>query len=515
MTAALKDNVRKERPPIVVVMGHVDHGKTTLLDTLRKRQEEEGARTKQITAGEAGGITQHVGAYEITHGKKRMTFIDTPGHEAFSAMRSRGTDVADIALVVIALDDGVKPQTKEVLSYIKKVDIPLIVVLNKKDLKNADAEKVKNQLMEHEVFTEDRGGKVPVVQISAKGDEGIDELLDMILLVAELEEFSYHPTEYATGYVIESHLDSKRGMVTSIVVTNGTLRIGDLLVCGPTYGKIKAMEDDNGEPVKGATPSIPIRLVGIAEGTVAGDPCHRVETETEAKEETERNKKILEERRESMLLKPGEQETVLPIIVKADVQGSLEALVGTLRAITSERIGLNIVRCEVGDVGEGDVKFAEATQAVIFAFYAGITKEAKARADQKGVHIHSHNVIYELLEKVREEMSHLLEPEIEREELGTLDVLAIFRTEPNRMIVGGKVTEGKMVQGEKVEVLRANEVLGIGKIVKLQVGENEKKEVKTPDEAGVLVEGKVRIKEGDTLTAFKENKSYPTLSQAL
>ncbi len=511
--AALKDNVKKERPPIVVVMGHVDHGKTTLLDTLRKRQEKEGERTKEVTAGEAGGITQHVGAYEITRGEKRITFIDTPGHEAFSAMRARGTDVADVALLVVAADDGVKPQTKEVIEYVKKTEIPFVTVITKADLQNADPEKVKNQLMEEEVFVEDRGGKIPVVQISAKTGENVDELLDMILLVAELEGLEYHPTENAEGYVIESHMDPKRGMVTSVVVTNGTLRVGDLLVCGPTYGKIKAMEDHMGVPVKGAVPSMPVRIVGIPDAATAGDPCRRVELEDEAKKELEKNKKIRDERKEKLLIKPEGQSQVLAVIVKADVQGSLEALVGTLRSIKSERVGLNVVRCEVGDVSEGDVKFAEATTAVIFAFHAGITKEATARAEQKKVSIHSQDIIYEVVEKVREEMSHLLEPETHRTELGSLEVLAIFRTEPSRMIIGGKVIMGKMVQGTQVEVHRENELLGTGKIVKLQMGESQKEEVKAPNEAGMLFEGRVRIKEGDVLTSFKEEKVYPTLTE--
>lgn len=512
MSAVIKDNVIKERPPIVVVMGHVDHGKTSLLDALRKRQEEAGARTKAITAGEAGGITQHVGAYEITQGDKKITFIDTPGHEAFSQMRSRGTDVADIALVVIAADDGVKPQTKEVISFVKKAEIPHVVVLTKSDVQNANPEKVKNELMEHEVFVEDRGGKVPVVQISSKTGENIDSLLDMILLVAELEELTYQPTANAEGYVIESHLDPRKGMVTSIIVTNGTLRVGDMLVCGPTYGKIKSMTSDKGEGIKGAVPSMPIQVTGIADGAVSGDPCRRVDIEAEAKEETEKNKKIMEERREMLMIKPEGQSLVLPIIVKADVQGSLEALVGTLRTIRSQRVGLNIVRSEVGDVNEGDTKFAEATGAVIFAFHSGVTKEALARAEQKNLTIHSHDIIYELLEKVREEMSHLLTPEIEREELGELEVLAIFRTEPKKMIIGGRITTGKLVLGGKVLVSREKENIGEGKIVQLQVGKNEKKEVKAPDEVGVMFEGSVRIKEGDILSAYSEKKIYPTLN---
>lgn len=530
MTAAapIKDDVTKPRPPIVVVMGHVDHGKTTLLDAIRGKQEAAEGRTKAIAAGESGGITQHVGAYEVTRDEKRMTFIDTPGHEAFSAMRSRGTDVADIALVVIAADDGIKPQTEEVISYVKKAELPFIVVINKIDLPGADVEKVKNQLLEHEVFVEDRGGQVPVVAVSAQKGDNLDELLDMILLVAELEEFSFHPTENAEGYVIESHLDPKRGVVTSLVVTNGTLREGDLLVCGPTYGKIKAMEDDTGKNIKGAIPSMPVKIMGLADLTVSGDPCRRVELEEEAQQETEKNKQIRKERREKLLIKPEGQDKTLPIIVKADVQGSLEALVDTLRSIKSERVGLNIVRCEVGDVAEDDVKFAEATDAVIFSFHAGITKEAAARAEQKKVAVHTHTIIYELVEAVREEMSHLLEPEIKRETLGQLEVLAIFRTESNRMIVGGKVIKGELRQGAKLLVERPvsgsetdpstssgqaeTEKVGEGKIVKLQIGESEKERVKAPNEAGIQFEGSVRLKEGDIVTAYTEEKTFPTLT---
>ena len=512
MSAVMPKSAPKERSPIVVVMGHVDHGKTTLLDTIRKtKAKKEEKRIKTVADKESGGITQHIGAYEVLCGEKRVTFIDTPGHEAFSAMRLRGAKVADVALLIVAADDGVKPQTKEALKFIQSAKLPFIVVLNKIDRPSADSEKVKNELATENVLVEGRGGQVPVVEVSAKDGKGIENLIETILLVAEMEEFKYDAVKQAGGYVLEAHRDPKRGITTDIVLTDGTLRTGDMLVCGASSGKIKIMEDYRGERIKGAIPSSPLKIVGLSEIAVAGDPCKVVFSDAEAKKEVAEHQDILKEHLESLVLEPEGQEKVLQILVKADFQGSLDALVNSLRQIKSEKVGLKIVKCGVGDVSDGDIKFAEATKAIVVAFRSKITKEAKNYSEQKKINIESYDVIYELIEGVREKMSHLLEAEVIKKELGRLKVLAIFRTESARMIIGGKITEGKFKQGVKVEVERADEIIGSGKIVQLKVGETKQDEVGKGNEAGILYDGPVKIKEDDIIIAFEEEKIYPTL----
>lgn len=519
MSAAIVKSAIKNRPPIVVVVGHVDHGKTTLLDTIRKTRapKEKVHRVEEVAGSESGGITQHIGAYEVEHTSKgsaqaqKITFVDTPGHEAFSAMRLRGTNVADVALLIVAADDGVKPQTKEAIKHIKKAKIPFIVVINKIDKPGADIERTKNELASEEVLIEGRGGKVPVVEISAKEERGINDLLDIILLVAELEEFTYDAVLPAEGYVLESHRDQKRGVSTSVVLTNGTLRRGDFLVCGLAYGKVKIMENADGEGLKGAVPSTPLTIIGLDDVTVAGDPCKVVFLEEEAQEEAARHKKIISERKESFHIKLEGQEQVLSIVLKADFQGSIEAVVDSLRQIKSDRVGLKIAKCDCGVVGEADVKFAEAAGAKIFAFRVGLTKEAKHYVEQKGMEVGSYDVIYELVEAVREEMKHLLKPEIQKNEVGRMKVLAIFRTEPSRMIVGGKIGSGKIKKGAKVEVIRDDEVIGKGKIVQLQVGETKQDEVTKGKEAGIMYDGPVKIEEGDVISAYEEEKVYPSL----
>lgn len=510
MPAAAIKPVLKERPPIVVVMGHVDHGKTTLLDTIRKMQAG-GERVKAIVDTEAGGITQHIGAYEIIKGDKKISFIDTPGHEAFSAMRLRGTSVADIALLVVAADDGVKPQTKEAIEHIKKANIPYIVVINKIDKNNADPEKVKSELAAEDVLLEGRGGKVPVVALSAKEEKDIDELLETIILLAELEELKYDAILPAEGYVLESRRDPRRGITTSIVLTNGTLRARDFLVCGPTYGKVKIMEDHVGKPIKGAIPSSPVTVVGLSGISVAGDPCKVVFVEADAQKEVAKHTKLIEERQAQLRIEPEGQEKVLTILVRADVQGSVEVLVSSLRQIKSEKVGLKIIKCECGVLGEDDIKFAEATKAKIFTFKIDTPKDVLNYARQKKIEIKKYDVIYEFVEGVRKEMTKLLEPEVIKNELGRLNILAIFRRETKRMIVGGKVVSGKIVRGAKVEVLREDEVLGGGKIVELKSGEKKYDEVLKGNKAGIMYEGKVKIEEGDVIVAYEEERVYPDL----
>jgi len=511
MSAAQIKPALKERPPIVVVMGHVDHGKTTLLDTIRQMKAVKEEKVKAVAGQESGGITQHIGAYEITHNEKRITFIDTPGHEAFSAMRSHGTKVADIALLVVAADDGVKPQTKEALEHIKKAETPFVIVINKIDRPAARIEKVKNELAQEGILLEGRGGNVPVAEVSAKAGTGIDQLLELIILVSELEELRYDAVARPEGYVLESVKDPKRGVATSVVLVNGTLRTGDLFVCGAAYGKVKSLESFDGARIKGAVPSAPLVVVGLGDVSVAGDPCRAVETEAEAKEETAKHRQLYEKHR----LKPETQteggKNVLSVILKADSQGTLEAITDSLGQIRSAEVGLKILRSGVGAVGEDDVKFSEATGAPVFTFRVEAAREAKNYIEQKGVEFKNHEVIYELIEDVKEAMRRLLEPTTEKREKGRLRVLAIFRTEPKRMIVGGKVVSGTILKGLKAGIYRQDELVGEGRVVGLRVGEAAQNEVNQGNEAGVLFEGAAKIKEGDELVAFEETNIYPEL----
>lgn len=491
------------RPPVVVVMGHVDHGKTTLLDAIRKTE---------VAQGEAGGITQSVGAYEVDHNGKKITFIDTPGHEAFFAMREHGVKVADVALVVVAADDSIKPQTEEVLKHVLENKVPFIVVINKIDKPGAAPDKVKKDLSDRGVVVEEWGGKVPVVLISARDKKGIDELLDLISLVAELEELKYNPQKSGEGYVIESHFDAKKGVVATIIVTDGVLRVGDLIVCGTAYGPVKIMEDDTGKSISEACPSKPVQIVGLADVTpMVGEKCSVVFDSVETKRIVEEHKKRHEEFLERIKIEPTGQPKVLPIVVKATALGCLEAITRMLKQIKSERVGLKLLKCDVGDIGQADVKKAETTGAKIVGFRVKAGRETLSYAEQRGVEIKTFDIIYDFVQGVKDFMSRLLEPEVVKNEIGLIDILAIFRTEKPRMIVGGKISSGKLKKGLKFEVKRNGQIIGLGKITSLQKGKEDQDEVREGNEAGLQIESDVVIAVGDTLAAFEEEKKYPEL----
>ncbi|MBI4118810.1 MAG: translation initiation factor IF-2, partial [Parcubacteria group bacterium] len=505
------------RPPIVVVMGHVDHGKTTLLDAIRETE---------VAEGEAGGITQSIGAYEVEVKKeiprhtprddfavtRKITFIDTPGHEAFFAMREHGVKVADVALLVVAADDGVQPQTEEVIKHILATKVPFIVVINKIDKPGAAVDKVKKELSEKGVLIEEWGGQVPVALVSSRDKKGIDELLDLILLVAEMEELKYSPQKTGEGYVIESHFDAKKGVVATIIVTDGVLRTGDLIVCGTSFGSVKIMEDDEARPIKEAWPSKPVRVVGLAETTpMIGEKCSVVANAAEAQKIVSEHTQKHEEFLTRIKIEPSGQPRVLSIIIKAAALGCLEALVGVLKQIKSDRVGLKLLKCDVGDITQSDVKKAETSQAKIVGFRVKAGKDILNYADQRGIEIKTFDIIYDFVAGVKVFMSQLLDPEVIKNEVGKIEILAIFKTDKTRMVVGGKIFSGKLKKGLKFEIQRKNVVVGSGKITGLQKEKEPQEEVREGNEAGLQVENSVMVEVGDILVGFEEERKYPEL----
>jgi len=481
----------QERPPIVVILGHVDHGKTTLLDFIRKAN---------VVAKESGGITQHIGAYQIEHSGKKITFIDTPGHEAFSQMRSRGVKVADIAILVIAAEEGLKLQTKEVIKYIKKENISTIVALNKMDKPQVNPEKVIGRLANEDLILEERGGQIPCVKISATQGTNIEELLEMILLVAEMEELKANFNKSANGVVIESKLDSRRGATATFLVLNGTLKIGDWVVCGNIYGKIKSLETYDKEQIKQAEPSMPVVALGLNNVPIVGQKFNVVDTEEDA---IKISKEIIDKKQEKVEEKKGK---TLNLIIKADVHGSLEAILQSLNKLDLEEINLNILKSEVGEISEADVKLAYPSNALIIGFRVMASNDIFNLAKRQGVRIRSYDVIYELFEEVKNQASKLLEPEIAKEELGKLKVLAIFKTEKTRMIIGGKVIDGKVVNKVHIDVIRNEEKIGSGKITQLQHNKKDVGEIEKGREAGIMYEGEPIIQEDDILRFYRKEK---------
>lgn len=476
-----------KRPPVVVVMGHVDHGKTTLLDFIRK---------SNVAIREAGGITQHIGAYEITHKGERITFLDTPGHEAFQAMRARGAKVSDIAILVVAADEGVKPQTKEALEAIKNAGLSFVVAINKIDKPGANPDLVKQDLAKIGVLVEGWGGKVPVSLVSAKSGEGIEDLLDTVLLVAELEELKADPLKAAEGTIIEAHLDQRRGPAATALILDGTLRRGDAILAGKVVGKAKILENFLGEPIAAATFSSPVRIIGWEELPQVGDKFYSGPPEllvmvTEAVKSAEI---AIENHR-----RPQPQgEDALTIILKADTIGSLEALETIVRKFEKE-VPILIKDRSVGDISEGDIKLADATGAFIVAFGVKISREAASALKQKTVPILTGDIIYELEDLLRKKIEELKQAAKEPKAAGKLEILAIFREDGKRQIVGGKVIEGKLEKGMKVKILRKGEAIGEGKIINLQSRKQDVPEVEAGKECGLLISSDIKIAKGDII----------------
>jgi len=490
-----RQNNLQLRPPVVVILGHVDHGKTSILDYIRKTH---------LAEKEAGGITQHIGAYQIEHHGKKITFIDTPGHEAFSAMRSRGAKVADIAILVVAAEESVKPQTKEAITHIKKTGIPLIVALNKIDKKEAQPEKVKEELSKNDIMVESLGGQIPSVNISAKTGQGIDNLLEMILLVAEMEELKSQPAKPASGVVIESYRDAQRGATATLLVKEGTLKNKDIVGTDSAMGRIKTMEDFQFSPLEIATPSTPVIVTGFDQVPQVGEKFFVFESFEEAQVRVA--KKTAKRKEEKEVFVFDSEKKILNIILKADVQGSLEAIRESLKSIPSEEVVLRILKAEIGEINESDIKLAESARAKIIGFRVKASSTIKELAQQRKVKILLFEVIYELIQGVRELLSQLLEPEIIKKALGKVKILALFRKEKDRQIIGGKVTTGQVKKGGLIEVIREKKKVGQGKIIQLQRDKKDVEEVAKGQECGILFQGTATIEEGDVLEIYEEER---------
>ena len=496
------------RPPVVVVLGHVDHGKTKLLDAIRKTN---------VIEKESGGITQHIGAYQIDIKGKTITFLDTPGHEAFTAIRSRGAKVADVAVLVVAADESVKPQTKEAIALIKKEKIPFVVAINKTDKEGANIQKVKQDLASEDVLVEDWGGKIPLVEISAKEGKNISELLDMILLVAELEELKEDMALPAKGVMIESHLDKRRGYVATALVQKGVLSVGDWIIAGKTVGKIKAMEDFAGKLIDKAGPSQPVTITGWSEAPDTGASFTAAYSKPEAEKLAEESSDINLSSLFSFLNESTDSgKKSYNLILKTDVRSSLEAIEFALRVISSEEIRCSVVNYDLGEISENDVKTAIATKSDIVGFRVSVGPSALRLAEKEGIRVETFDVIYELIETIRKNMTALLEPEISRVFLGRLKVLAVFKKSAKAQIFGGKVTSGKAVRGAMGEVSRDNSTVATGKIGQLQHNKEDLAEVKEGLEAGIrfdTISGQpfAEVAVGDILEIYEEEKTVRTL----
>lgn len=487
------------RAPIIVVMGHVDHGKTKLLDAIRQTD---------VVAGETGGITQHIGAYQITHKQKPITFIDTPGHEAFTAMRNRGARIADIAILVVAADDGVKPQTVEAFRIIEAAKIPFVVAINKIDKPEANIDMAKRELGEQlNIIPEDWGGKTVCMPISAKNNTGISELLDMLLLTAEMEEknIKADPGAEASGTIIESHIDRGQGPVATVLIQNGTLKIGDPMIFnGLSYGKVRALEDCAGKNVKSADPSMPVKIIGLKMAPEIGDIMRIGQGE-----KIKTNKNFA---RAKDIVKPTEEKKEISeakninLIIKSDVLGSGEAIEGSLAKIDFEEIKINIISKGLGNINEGDIERAQSNKADILGFNVKITPLAQKLAREKKIAVKTYGIIYELINDIKAQAGGLVEQKMQRADLGRMKTLAVFRTEKSSQIVGGRVIDGKIEADSMVEVFRGKEIIAEGKLAELQIAKQNVKSVETNQECGINFEGKPAIQAGDILQFYKMEK---------
>ncbi|MDD4345588.1 MAG: translation initiation factor IF-2, partial [Desulfitobacteriaceae bacterium] len=493
----------KPRPPVVTVMGHVDHGKTSLLDAIR---------TTKVTASEAGGITQHIGAYQVEIKGQKITFLDTPGHEAFTAMRARGAQVTDIAVLVVAADDGVMPQTIEAINHAKAANVPIIVAINKIDKENAQSDRIKQELTEYGLVVEEWGGDTIAVPVSAKTKYNIEQLLEMILLVAEVKELKANPNRPATGSIVEAELDKGKGPVATVLVARGTLKIGDVIVAGCAFGRIRAMVDDKGRRVKKADPSMPVEVQGLSEVPGAGDIFDVVSDEKLARQIiTARlnERKALEAKQKTKIcledlfeqIKEGEVKE-LNIIIKADVHGSVEALRQSLQRLSTSEVRVNPIHGGVGAITETDVMLAAASNAIILGFNVRPASNTKATADIQGVDIRLYRVIYEAIEDIKAAMTGLLEPEYQEVVLGKAKVRQVFKVPKAGNIAGSFVTEGKITRASKVRMVRDGIVIYEGNIESLKRFKDDVKEVVEGYEFGIGLEKFNDIKEDDVIEAY-------------
>ena len=499
----LNEDELVERPPVVTIMGHVDHGKTTLLDTLRN---------SRVATGEAGGITQHIGAYQIVENGKKITFLDTPGHAAFTSMRARGASVTDITILVVAADDGVMPQTIEAINHSKAANVPIIVAINKIDKPGANPERVIGELAEHGVMSTAWGGDSEFVEISAKFNQNIDELLETVLLVAEIQELKADPTVRAIGTVIEARLDKGKGAVATLLVQQGTLNVQDPIVVGNTFGRVRAMTNDLGRRVKVAGPSTPVSITGLNEAPMAGDHFAVYEDEKSARAAgEERAKRALMKQRQATqrvslenlfdTLKAGELKSV-NVIIKADVQGSVEALSASLQKIDVEGVKVTIVHSAVGAINESDVTLAEASNAFIVGFNVRPTPQARQQAEADDVEIRLHSIIYKVIEEMEEAMKGMLDPEFEEKVIGEAIIRETFKVSKVGTIGGFMVTSGKVTRDSKVRVIRDGVVIYDGELASLKHYKDDVKEVTNGREGGLMIDGYNDIKTDDVIEAY-------------
>ena len=545
-----KNQTSQVRPPIVVILGHVDHGKTSILDYIRK---------SKVAEKESGGITQHIGAYQVTmpeeasssrgqqaeglqlkkeasssrgqqaegpsaksneilppqmrgqddfasNGRK-ITFIDTPGHEAFSAMRSRGAKVADIAVLVVAAEEGVKPQTKEAIDIILRQKLPLIVAINKMDKPNALPDKVKKELADKGVLVEALGGKVPAIFTSTKTGLGIDELLEMILLIAAMESFQGDTAKSAQGVIIESRMDARRGVTATLLVKDGTLTNKDIVAAESTFGQIKTMENFLGQPLPEAGPSTPVLISGFSEVPPVGETWQAMASLEEARAKVAiKGPQEKQKREPAEFLNVAEGQKIFNLILKADVFGSLEAIREVIKSVPQEEVRLRVIKAEVGDITETDIQLAESAKAKIYGFRVKNSVGIENLAQRRGVKFALSSIIYELIQTIRHDASRFLTPEVVRKKLGQVKIIQIFKVNGQQQIIGGKVSSGKIERGALADILRDQEFVGAGRIVQLQQNKKDTDEVGKDRECGLAFESKDLVEKGDILETYKEEK---------
>ena len=502
------------RPPVVTIMGHVDHGKTSLLDAIRETE---------VAAGEAGGITQHIGAYQVHHGEKTITFLDTPGHAAFTAMRARGAKVTDIAVVVVAADDGVMPQTKEAIDHARAADVPILIAVNKIDKEGAQPDRVRNELAADDLTPEDWGGETVYCDVSAKTHEGLENLLDMILLVSELEELGANPDAPASGTVVESQLDPGRGPVVTILVQRGTLAVGDALVAGSQWGRVRAMHDFTGERVQKAGPGMPVEVLGFDGVCEAGEHVRAVENDRRARQlAQERGNRLKTEALARRQARKVSLEEVfsraqagdikeLNIVLKADVAGSLEALQDEIAKVPQEQVGINVIHSQTGGINESDVMLASASEAIVIGFNVRPLADARRAAEREGVDVRTYSVIYKITEDLRNAMEGLLEAVEVEEILGEAEIKQTFKASKVGRIAGCIVSEGKVARDASVRLIREGTVIWDGKLGSLRRFKDNVQEVEEGQECGIVLEGYADVKEGDVLEFFKTKQVEQTL----
>jgi len=491
------------RPPVVTIMGHVDHGKTTLLDTIRK---------SSVASGEAGGITQAISAYQVKCNEKLITFIDTPGHAAFTEMRARGASITDIIIIIVAADDGVMPQTKEVIDHAKAANVPILVAINKIDKPGANVERVMTELTEYGLTPEEWGGDTIITRISALNGTGVDELLENILLVAEMENYRANPNRYALGTVIESRLDKHLGPVVTVLVQNGTLRLGDPIVVGNSYGKVRSIRNDHDEEVTIALPGMPVNITGINDTPIAGDKFMAFETEKQARsigEERKIQAKLRENAPKStvsldeLFSKIQEGVKEINVIVKADVNGSSEAVKNSLEKIEVDGVKVNVIRSSVGAITESDIVLAKATSSIIIGFNIRPNNSIKDYASEQGVEIRLYNIIYKAVEEMEDAMKGMLDPVYEEQIVGSCNVLQLFKFSKVGIIAGSKVIDGVIKRDAKARVIRDSVVIYDGEIGSVQREKDSVKEVKKGLECGITISNFNDIKVGDVIEAYE------------